>query len=254
MEGLRQRALSTSWGRSPWCDEKDFLPITHATYRTTEGLVLNLRASIEDVQETLAKALKPKRSLITAIRFSDGHIEEAFESRTGEDGSKTISIPDTDPVDESWNDVHPGRVAADKAAAERAARAAAEKAATVAAPVIGCPMPVFEEAEVRASYVLEQFLTPEQREDYRQHGCFVSVGADTGRRYMVIHRERPAMLAKFGGRQLYDLESDHALCVHDWEVPPPEEMLALHLCLMLPGRENKIRYLPETWTTHNVVA
>lgn len=232
MEGLRKRALSTRWGRTPWCEEKDFLPITNATYRTVDGLTLNLNAPIEDVQETLAKALKPKRSLLTAIRFSDGRIEEAFEARTAEDGTKTISIPD-EPVEKAWDDVHPARVA--------------EAAATVAAPIVGCPMPAFVEAEVRASYVLEHFLTPEQIEDYRKLGCFVSLGHDTGHRYMVIHRERPAMCSKFGGRQLYDLDENRAMCVHDWEVPPPEEMLALHLCLQLPGKERYIRHLPETW-------
>jgi len=234
MTGLRERALSTRWGRTPWCDEAAFLPVTNATYRTTDGISLLLAASIEDVHETLAKALKPKRSLITALLFRDGRIEEAFETRVSDDGrSKTLSIPDIEPVDEAWDDVHPARIAA--------------AAATVAAPTIGCPMPEFAEAEARASEVLERFLTPEQVEDYRKHGCFVSRGHDTGKRYMVIHRERPAMMKRYGGRQLFDLEANHSLCVHDWEIPPPEEMLALHLCLQLPGRERYIRSLPEAY-------
>jgi hypothetical protein len=230
MANLRERALSSKWGRTPWCEEAAFLPITHATYRTAEGIVLHLRASIEDVQECLAKALKPRRSLVTGVRFSNGHIEEAIGTNPSD---SRVSIPPDEPVDAAWDDVHPARVA--------------EAAATVAAPVVGCPMPEFQAAEVRASYVLEQFLTPDQVEDYRRYGCFVTVGHDTGRRYMVIHRERPDMLRKYKGRQLYDLEANHALCVHDWEVPPPEEMLALHLCVSLPGRENYIRHLPETW-------
>jgi len=237
MENLRHKALSTRWGKSQWCDERDFLPITHATYRTTEGITLILRASIEDVQEALAKSLKPRRSLLTAVRFANGRIEEATENRS-EDGTPRIGIvgasgtgggPAGADLQEYWNDIHPDR------------------AATVATPMVGCPMPEFIEAEVRSSYVLEQFLTPDQIEDYRRFGCFVSLGRDTGRRYMVIHRERPAMLKKYGGRQLFDLDADHALCVHDWEVPPPEEMLALHLCLQIPGREKYIRSLPDTW-------
>jgi hypothetical protein len=240
MAGLRQRALSTKWGKTPWCDEADFLPLTHATYRTNEGLTLILRAPIEDVQDTLAKALKPKRSLVSAVRFGDGRIEEAITTSASVEGVSTarVSVGDL-PIEEYWSEVHPGEVA-------RAA-AAAQAATTVAAPVIGCPMPEFVEADIRASRVLETFLDPDQIEDYREHGCFVSVGADTGHRYMVIHRERPAMLKKFGGRQLYDLETNRALCVHDWEVPPPEEMLVLHLCLKLPGKEKYIRHLPETW-------
>lgn len=234
MEGLRARALSTSWGRTPWCEETAFLPITHATYRTAEGIILHLRAPIEDVQETLGKALKPKRSLVTAVRFANGHIEEAVATQSEDGSAQRVSIPE-DPVDHAWDDVHPGRIA--------------QAAATVATPTVGCPMPEFIEAEVRSSFVLEQFLTPDQIEDYRRHGCFVTTGHDTGRRYMVIHRERPAMLKKYQGRQLFDLESNHALCVHDWDVPPAEEMLGLHLHLQLPGRERYIRSLPETW--HN---
>lgn len=246
MAGLREKALSTKWGKQPWCDPAAFLPIDHATYRTGEGIVLHLAAAIEDVQATLATALKPRRSLITAVRFSNGNIEEAVASRS-EDGGHRLSMPSIPgdrpsgdyPIEEAWSDVHPGVIAEQRAAAERAA--------TVATPTVGCPMPEFEAAEVRASFVLEQFLTPDQIEDYRRYGTFVSVGHDTGRRYMVIHRERPDVLKKYAGRQLFDLEAGHALCVHDWEVPPAEEMLALHLCLHLPGRERYIRSLPETW-------
>jgi hypothetical protein len=34
------------------------------------------------------------------------------------------------------------------------------------------------------------------------------------------------------------------MCVHDWEVPAAEEMLALKLFLSLPEREQYIRDLP----------
>ena len=237
MGALRTRALSTKWGRKPWAEEKDFLPVSHATYRTTEGLTLHLRAPIEDVQEALAKGLKPQRKLITAVRFTDGHIEEAFSTKDSEDGqAKVIAlpVPEKPELEKYWEDLRP------------------EKAATVAAPVVGCPMPAFAEAEVRASHVLEQFLNDEQIEDYRKHGCFVTTGHDSGRRYMVIHRERPAMIKRYGGRQLFDLEQDYPLCIHDWEVPPAEEMLALHLLLQLPGKEHYIRHLPEINEGHHV--
>jgi len=55
------------------------------------------------------------------------------------------------------------------------------------------------------------------------------------------------MLKQCNGRQLYDLEEKRALCVHDWDLPPAEEMLALHLCLSLPGQEKYVRSLPATW-------
>ena len=222
MQGLRDRALSTSWGRKPWCSEEDFLPVTHATYRTHGGITLILQAPILDVQEQLAKALKPKRKLLSAVRFQDGRIEEAFERSMPLVEPSRNSEPS---LPEFWADLHPDR------------------AATVAAPTIGCPLPAFAEAEIRSSYVLEQFLTPDQIEDYRRYGHFVSFGRDTGHRYMVIHRERPQMISKFGGRQLYDLETNYPMCVHDWDVPPAEEMLALHLCLSIPGREHYVRNL-----------
>jgi hypothetical protein len=107
-------------------------------------------------------------------------------------------------------------------------------------------MPNFPEADIRASRVLEMFLDPDQIKDYRQKGAFVVQGADTGHRYLVANRERPHfMLQHTFGRQLMDLETRTAICVHDWAVPPPEEMLALKLCLTLPGHEMELLQLPE---------
>ena len=116
-------------------------------------------------------------------------------------------------------------------------------AVTVAAPRIGCPTPLWPEADMRANRVLEAFLTPDQLVDYRRHGAFVAVGADTGRRYVITNRERPGMAQHFEFRSIYDVDGDRPLCVHDWDVPPPEEMLALKLCVELPGREYHIRRL-----------
>ena len=44
-----------------------------------------------------------------------------------------------------------------------------------------------------------------------------------------------------GGR----IDQQKALCIHDWAVPPPEEMLSIHLCLSLPGREAELLHLAE---------
>ena len=134
----------------------------------------------------------------------------------------------------------------DAAALARASDDAKTKAVTVARPVNGCPMPDFPAADVRASRVLETFLTEEQIRDYRKEGAFVTRGADTGRRYLICNRESPeVMRLRMVGRQLYDLDRREPICVHDWAVPPPEEMLALHLCLSLPGRESELLTLPE---------
>ena len=118
---------------------------------------------------------------------------------------------------------------------------------TVAAPTIGCPMPDFARAEVRATRVLEAFLDPEQLEDYCAEGRFMVVGADTGHRYLLAHREQPHLLAQMGGRQVFDLDAGFPICVHDWTVPAAEELLTLKLMLTLPGNERYVRSLTEAY-------
>ncbi len=221
MEQLRSRAVSPKRLAKPWAKDSAFLPLTNSAYRTSDGVTIHLEAPIEDVQKLLAKALKPQRSLLTAVKFSDGKIEEVHSFQTPE-GAQAV-IPEK-PKEEPQPAV----------------------AVTVATPVKGCPMPDFQEADVRASRVLETFLNGDQIADYRKTGSFVTVGADSGHRYLVCNRERPNfMRAHLGGRQLYDLEKKHPICIHDWAVPPAEEMLALHLHLTLPGWEGKIMTLPE---------
>ena len=44
---------------------------------------------------------------------------------------------------------------------------------------------------------------------------------------------------------LYDLDERRPWCVHDWDVPAPEEMLGLLVHLSIPGREKYLRDLPE---------
>lgn len=116
-------------------------------------------------------------------------------------------------------------------------------AATVQRPVLGCPAPNFIYAELRANRVLEAFLTPEQKEDFREHDCFITHGAATGHRYMVTSRTNPEQLARNGGRSLYDLDDECAICTHDWDVPAAEEMLTLHLLAQFPAHELFMRRL-----------
>lgn len=226
MESLRTRAVSTRLRRK-WASAADFLPLTNSAYRGPNGVQVTLAAPIEEVTKFLAKALKPERKLLQAVKFSDGRVEEIHSNivTKEEEPSKAIEKPkETKPAKEEKPAV----------------------ATTVARPVNGCPMPDFPEADIRASRVLETFLTTEQIADYRTSGCFVTIGADSGHRYLVGSRERPSLLQrKLGGRQLFDLEEKRAICVHDWSVPPPEEMLALHLCLTLPGHETELLSLPE---------
>lgn len=227
MERLRAKAVKKTLNGKQWASDKDFEPISSAQYRTKHGITIRLAAKIEDVQSVLAKALKPERKLLTAVKFTNGHIEEVHSIPSKEGPYRTPVIPEKTIVDE----------------------ATPVAAATVAKPTVGCPMPEFPEADIRASRVLETFLDADQIKDYRSQGAFITVGADSGHRYLVANRERPNMLKKCGGRQLYDLEENRPLCIHDWSVPPPEEMLALHLLLTLKGNEEYIRRLPEAFET-----
>ena len=227
MSALRERATSAGLFKRGWCSEADFAALTSPAYRTREGVTIALRASLADVEEVLSRALRPERQLVKVLRLSDGTNAEIDTYRTLA-SSQPKELPP-----KAEEKVHPAEIVPDKAV-------------TVARPVNGCPMPDFAEADVRASRVLEAFLSPAQVRDYRSQGAFLTRGADTGRRYLVGHRERPTLLrANLGGRQLYDLDRQVAICVHDWAVPPPEEMLALHLCLSLPGRESELLSLPE---------
>jgi hypothetical protein len=219
MEKLRDKATSKRLVGKPWAKASAFLPLTNAAYRTTDGVTIHLDAKIEDVQRIIVKAMKPERKLLMAVRFTDGKVEELHSVKN--EGSVEILIPEKEKV-------------------------APVVATTVARPVNGCPMPAFPEADIRASRVLESFLTEDQIHDYRSTGSFVTVGADTERRYIIGNRERPQFLQKYlGGRQLWDMENKRAICVHDWSVPPPEEMLAIHLCLSLLGHETELLNLPE---------
>ena len=220
MEQLRTRALR--W--PSWAEADDFAPLTEARYASRDGVTVVLSAPIEKVQAALFKAMRPGRREIMAIRTIEGSIRE-LKGRAYRDEETpkedALALPPPPPPKE-------------------------EKAVTVAKPVNGCPLPDFPEADIRASRVLETFLSEEQVADYRKTGAFVSTGADSGRRYLICNRERPRLMAqKLGGRQLLCLDTGRPMCVHDWDVPPPEEMLAIHLMVTLPGRETQMAHLPE---------
>lgn len=217
---MRAHATKKTLTREAWADDKDFLVLSSGAYHTKKGVTLTLNAPIIKVRDVLAKALKPNRKLVSVVKFTNGQMEEIRPAK--EEGVAPTSPPKTSPL-------------------------LPAAAATVAAPAIGCPVPEFPESEIRATRVLEVFLTPEQLRDYNKHGAFVAKGADTGHHYAITHRERRSQMQSRSFRSLYDLTEKRALCVHDWTVPAPEEMLALLFCVTLPGNEDKIRILPDTF-------
>jgi hypothetical protein len=236
MRKLRRRALG-GWGRKPWCAAEKFPD--KLDYESVGEIVLC--ASIEDVHAVVAQALRPGRDLVTAIKFSDGSMEEKKEGQTigayrdkprkpaEKDETRALAKKEEKPEGKS----------------EKKPEKKAEAAVTVAAPDRGCPLPKFVEAELRAERVLSVFLTEDQRQDFNESQQFLVTGADTGHRYLVTSRHAPRALAKVSGWTLYDVDEQRPLCVHDWNVPAPEEMLAITCCLQLPGREHHLRLLPE---------
>jgi len=106
------------------------------------------------LQKSLVKLLKPGRTVVTAVRFTDGSMEEVREAK---------EPPEPDGIKDA-----PAK--------------AITGATAVAAPTRGCPAPDFVKAEIKARGVLEAFLSPEQMEDFRRHNRFVTQGASTGHR------------------------------------------------------------------------
>jgi hypothetical protein len=179
---------------------------------------VDLDAPITKVQDFLQKKLKPHRKQISAVRFTSGKIEQITEATL-----KTIDAP----------------------AAKESKAPVPVAAVTVAQPVLGCPAPNFDDVEVRATRVLKAFLTPEQIEDFERRQQFVAVGADTGHRYLLSSRNSRHALESASYRSLYDMDERLALCVHDWEVPAAEELLALYTHVSLPGLERYVRSIPD---------
>jgi len=197
-----------------------------------EPQTLELGAKLLDVQKTLSKPLKPGRKLVSAVRFAGGKIEEISESTIGLiDGTAEVIEETTEP--------------------KKRTPVPEAVATTVAAPAIGCPTPDFERAEIRATRVLEAFLTTDQLEDFRTTQSFVAVGQETGHRYLLTSRNAPQRSkVSTSMRSLFDLDEGYALCVHDWAVPTAEELLGLLVCLSVPGAEGYVRFLPEDGLEH----
>ena len=210
VRALRKRALQGGLVKRSWATEGSFPDVIDCEggYSSIAQYKIDLLAPIGQVQKFLAQELKPGRVLVSAVVFSGGkQIEEVVTDEKPEKKK-----PEKKP----------------------------EAAVTVAAPTRGCPQPDFAPAHLKATRVLEAFLTPDQLEDFRTRNSFVAVGADTGHRYLVTSRHA------IGDRgQLYDLDERRPWCVHDWDVPAPEEMLGLLVHLSIPGREKYLRDLPE---------
>lgn len=207
LDKLRAHALKKGWVREQegvgYRESATAFPNPSAELTAT----IFLAADIGEVAKMLSGDLKPDRKGLSVVRYADGKMEEI-----------------TDAV--YAKAIEKGR-----------------SAATVATPVKGCPLPEFEQQEVRARRVLAEFLTAEQLADFKRDQAFVSVGADTGHRYMLVSRHVSRERYE-SYRSLFDVEEQEAFCIHDWTVPAAEELLSLHLHLQVPGGETYMRGVP----------
>lgn len=240
MKALLRKAEKPGVLRAPWCSKEELSSLSLTDTVREQKLVL--QASILDVEKVLSTALKPTRKKLSAVRFAGGKIEEVTE--------RTIGLIQTTLADPSPDEKSPDTArSADVSSATTPASPTPKPskgpvAATVAAPVRGCPAPDFSPAEVRATRVMMAFLTPDQIRDFEEHQAFIAVGADTGHRYQLTSRHARDELVAVR-RTLFDLDEMRPWCVHDWEVPAAEELLAIFLCLAIPGREHYVRSIPE---------
>lgn len=198
-----------------------------------------LARPIAKVESALSKAMKRGRKLLSAVVFQNGRIEEIHRTENGDE-------PKREPYREPAVPTDPYTLSPVIAAAAIAAAEVPKAAVTVAQPTIGCPIPEFERAEVKATRVLREFLSGQQLADFERTQSFLVIGGDSGHQYVLTSRHAPAeRLARVGGRSVYDVDAREAICVHDWIVPAAEELLELKLFLEMPGRESYVLGLPE---------
>jgi len=217
-------ALTKTAIKRGWCQEGTDLARLSKT---------DLAAPLGRVSSLLASALKPGRTLVTAVRFRDGRMEEMQEAPYADDRASPPPDEQATSPQQAEPDMLP--VVPPETA----------EAVTVAKPFRGCPAPDFAAYDVKATRVLNTFLNADQREDFARFNRFVTMGADTGHRYMITSRHNRDALAQFH-RQMYDLDDRQEFCVHDdTTVPAAEELLGLHVCLSLPGWETVLRTMTD---------
>jgi len=249
-EAVAQLAGRTYGWFKRWVPTDDYTRAM-AAFENGDPLQLDLNAPIEMVQAVLARTLKPGRRLLSVAlvgdsvqevwRSEEGIVPKALTPYRGEAPPPAQDKPA--PVVETKPELEEGKPlpAAPTDTLPDPPPADTKKAVTVAQPVLGCPAPDFPDNPVtRANRVLEAFLNPEQIADYRHYGAFVTRGFDTGRHYALTSRDARSLLRQRGGRTLFNIDERISYCVHDWDVPPAEELLALHCFLAVPGGESYI--------------
>ena len=234
VKALFKHALKPSIMAKPWATQDELASIDLASLKEQRFV---LSAPLSKVQGFLQKTLKPHRKQVSAVRFTNGRLEEVSEA--------LLQQIDAPPEATTVDNVVPIKKEEPAAAAPPPPPPKPERAVTVAQPVQGCPAPDFDDAEVRATRVLKAFLMPEQIEDFARRQQFIAIGGATGHRYLLTSRHSRHALAHVSMRCLYDMDEKHAFCVHDWEVPAAEELLGLLVHISVPHLEVYARRIPD---------
>lgn len=227
VQALKDHSLSPGLFKTAWATNEEWMAIVGAfEIGQSELHTIDLRAPIARVERVLTKELRRDRRVVTIASCKPGEYVELRAEIPPEltHGTSPHREPASGPEDEP----------------KPAKKAEKAVAVTTQVPIVGCPPPNFENARVRASEVLRSFLLPEQIRDFETRQQFVTVGGMTGHRYAITSRHCRSLLGQYQ-RTVYDLDEGRPLCVHDWEIPAPEEMLTLHLLLSLPQYEPYMR-------------
>lgn len=172
--------------------------------RVGGSIEIHFDTPLAKVHKFLLKEMKGDRPTITAVKLSNGRIEEVK------------SIEDAEVKD-------------------------AKAAVTTTKPRRGCPLPIYDptlEKDIRATDVLKEFMNPIQTKDFTEKGCLVVRGIDSGHRLLISHRDSRAA-SDYG--LLYDLDRDIRMCIERSDLPPAEELLSLLVVFSCRGRETEWR-------------
>jgi hypothetical protein len=223
LHALKKRSLQSGVFRRAWATEKAWSSMPSEAFAAGRPTThhVNLKAPIGKIESFLTRQLRGKSDTVSVMITDKGSL---YEIKAEDKEVDTNVLPFR-------------RLAAGPEEEEQP-----KAATTVRKPAIGCPAPNFEDTLIRATEVLKTFLTPEQVEDYERHQKFVTLGGATGRRYLLTSRH--ALSSKCShGRTVHDVDNNRDLCVHDWGIPAPEELLTMHLMLSLPEYEGYIHGL-----------
>ena len=159
-----------------WTD-LDGIPKPAGKFKRWRKSTFVLRGPMADVGEEFVRLVRPSRSSITALRFSNGevHVTEAAGTK------KLLEVAEE--------------------AKDGGAVAASVKRATPS-----CPRCVPGSVEP-ASDVLLSFLDREQHRDWADHRVIQVEGGTTGHRYLLAHRH--SRHARLWGRIAFDADDKH---------------------------------------------